>query len=82
MCVCVCARLWVVLTLACWHGATPGAIVGAGPCDGVVPYDHHVPQLTGERHILAHCDVVAKSESVCWNTGVATGDHCHWWLKK
>lgn len=67
------------LTLACWHGATPGAIVGAGPCDSVVPSYHHVPRLAHERHILAHCDVITNSKSICWNTRVATGDHCQRW---
>lgn len=69
-------HLRVVHTLACWHAATPCAIVGAGPCDSVVPTDHHVPWLAHERHILAHCDVISNSKSICWNTRISTGDHC------
>lgn len=75
--VCECVHLWVALTLACWHGATPGAIVGAGPCDSVVPSYHHIPRLAHERHILAHRDVIAESKSICRNSRVSTGDHCH-----
>lgn len=64
-CVCVCivasVHLGVVLTLARWQGATPGAVVGAGPCDSVVTSHHHVPRLTRERHIVAHGEVIAAS---------------------
>lgn len=49
------------VTLARWQGATPGAVVGTGPCDSVVSSHHHVPRLTRERHIVAHGDVVAGS---------------------
>lgn len=73
---CACAG---ILTLACWHGATPGAIAGAGPRDSLVPSDHHVARLAHECHILAHCGVIPNSETVGWNARVTTGDHCQWW---
>lgn len=43
------------------QGATPGAVVGAGVCDGVVASHHLVPWLTGERHIVAHSEVISGS---------------------
>lgn len=54
-------HLGVVLTLARWQGATPGAVVGAGPRDSVVASHHHVARLTRECHIVAHGEVVAGS---------------------
>lgn len=49
----------VVLTLARWQGATPGAVAGAGPRDSVVASHHHVAWLTRECHIVAHGEVIA-----------------------
>lgn len=74
-------HLRVVHTLACWHAATPCAIVGAGPGDSVVPTDHHVAWLAHECHILAHCDVITDSKSICWDTRISTGDHCQRWAR-
>lgn len=74
-----CSACAGILTLACWHGATPGAIAGAGPRDSLVPPDHHVARLAHECHILAHCGVIPNSETVGWNARVTTGDHCQWW---
>lgn len=79
MCNAVRVRARGILTLACWHGATPGAVAGAGPRDSLVPSDHHVARLAHECHILAHCGVIPGSETVGWNAGVTTGDHCRWW---
>lgn len=69
-------------TLACWHGATPGAVVGAGPRDIVVFSDHHITRLAHKRHILAHCYFITDSKSIRWNTRVTTGDHCPQWSNK
>lgn len=50
----------VVPTLARWQGATPGAVVGAGPRDSLVASHHHKPWLTRECHIVAHGEVIAR----------------------
>lgn len=76
MCETVHGHCWVALTLACWNGATPGAIASAGPHDSVVPSYHHIPQLAHECHILAYSDVITNSKSICGNTRVAAGYHC------
>lgn len=62
-------------TLAGWHGATPGAVVGAGPRGRVVSSDHDVARLTQEGHVLAHGDIVPETETVGGDARVAAGDH-------
>lgn len=66
----------LVLTLACWHGATPGAIAGAGPGHSLVLSDHHVARLAQERHVLAHRGFVSNPQTIGWDAGVTTGNHC------
>lgn len=66
------------LTLARWHGATPSAVDSAGPAHGSVLSDHHVARLAHEGHVLAHCHFVPDPQTVGWNAGVTTGDHCLW----
>lgn len=66
----------LVLTLARWHGATPGAVAGAGPRHSLVLSDHRVARLAHECHVLAHRGVVADPQTVGRDAGVTTGDHC------
>lgn len=67
-----------VLTLACWHGATPGAVAGAGPGRSLVLSDHHVARLAHECHVLAHRGFISDPQTIGWDAGVTAGDHCRW----
>lgn len=82
--VCVCARacvqyvhaLGTFLTLTRWHGATPGAVAGAGPRHSRVLSDHHVARLAHEGHVLAHRGLVPEPQAIGRDAGVTAGDHC------
>lgn len=64
-------------TLACWHGATPGAIVCAGPCGTIIHCYHHKSRLAHKSHILAHCEIITEPKPICWYPRVSTSDYCH-----
>lgn len=68
----------LVLTLACWHGATPGAVAGAGSDHSLVLSHHHVARLAHECHVLAHRGLIPDPQTIGWDAGVTAGDHCGW----